>query len=111
MSYIDQHVRNRRCDDAAIAAAYRHSSVTESAAPSRLLTQESLAVLLHTQPYQRDLTKFERLSAQEALRVKERAKLLPEGRERERLSHEARQLEIASHINAWISSPGLRPPR
>jgi len=68
-------------------------------------------VLLHTQPYQRDLTKFERLSAQEALRVKERAKLLPEGRERERLSHEARQLEIASHINAWISSPGLRPPR
>jgi hypothetical protein len=111
VSYIDQHVRNRRCDDATIAAAYWHSSETESAARSSLLTQESLAVLLHTQPNQREPTKFERLSAQEALRVKERAKLLPEGQERERLSREARQLEVGSHINAWISSPGLRPPR
>ena len=68
-------------------------------------------MLLHTHPNQREPAKFERLSAQRALCVKERAKLLPEGQERERLSREARQLEIASHINAWISSPGLRPPR
>jgi hypothetical protein len=111
VSNIEQHVRNRRCDDATIAEAYWHLSVTESAARSRLLTQESLAVLLHTQPNQREPTEFERLSAQEALCVKERATLLPEGQERERLSREARQLEIALHINAWISSAGLRPPR
>ena len=51
VSNIEQHVRNRRCDDATIAEAYWHSSVTESAARSRLLTQESLgAVAYPAQP-------------------------------------------------------------
>jgi hypothetical protein len=54
---------------------------------------------------------FEQRLAQEAHRVKERAKTLPQGKERELLSREARQLETASHINQWISSPGLQPPR
>jgi hypothetical protein len=54
---------------------------------------------------------FEQHLAQEAHRVKERAKALPQGKERELLSREARQLETASHINQWISSPGLQPPR
>ena len=54
---------------------------------------------------------FEQRLAQEAHRVKERAKTLPQGKERELLSRKARQLETASHINEWISSPGLQPPR
>jgi hypothetical protein len=54
---------------------------------------------------------FEQRLAQEARRVKERAKTLPQGKERELLSREARQLETASHINQWISSRGLQPPR
>jgi hypothetical protein len=49
--------------------------------------------------------------AQEAHRVKERAKTLPHGKERELLSLKARQLETASHISEWISSPGLQRPR
>jgi hypothetical protein len=53
---------------------------------------------------------FEQRLAQEAHRVKERAKSLPHGRERELLSRKARQLETALHINEWLSSPGLRPP-
>ncbi len=53
---------------------------------------------------------FEQRLAQEARRVKERAKSLPHGRERELLSRKARQLEIALHINEWLSSPGLKPP-
>jgi len=48
--------------------------------------------------------------AQEVLRIKERAKSLPHGRERELLSRKARQLETASHITEWLSSPGLREP-
>ena len=54
---------------------------------------------------------FEQRLAQEAHRAKERAKTLPHGKERELLSLKARQLETASHISEWISSPGLQRPR
>jgi hypothetical protein len=54
---------------------------------------------------------FEQRLAQEAHRVKVRAKTLPHGKERELLSLKARQLETASHISEWISSPGLQRPR
>jgi hypothetical protein len=66
--------------------------------------------MLRTQPSQPKPT-FEQRLAQEAHRVKERAKSLPEGKERERLSRKARQLETASRINDWMSSPGLQPPK
>jgi hypothetical protein len=56
-------------------------------------------------------TTFERRLAQEARSVKERAKTLPQGKERELLSRMARQLETASHISEWMSSPGLQPRR
>ena len=54
---------------------------------------------------------FDQRLAQEAHCLKERAKTLPIGKERELLSRKARQLETASHISEWISSPGLQPPR
>ena len=41
---------------------------------------------------------------------KREAERLPYGREREELLLRARQLETASHIGKWISSPGLSPP-
>ena len=55
-------------------------------------------------------TPFEQRLAQQALRVNEQIKSLPHGRERELLSRKARQLETASHITEWLSSPGLKPP-
>ncbi len=33
------------------------------------------------------------------------------GPEREKLGEQIRQIEIASRINGWLSSPELRPPR
>jgi hypothetical protein len=53
---------------------------------------------------------FDQRLTQEALRVKEQIKSLPQGRERELLSRKARQLETASHIAEWLSSPGLKQP-
>jgi hypothetical protein len=53
---------------------------------------------------------FEKRLAEEAQLIKERAKSLPQGRQRELLSRKARQLETASHITEWLSSPGLKPP-
>jgi hypothetical protein len=41
---------------------------------------------------------------------KQEAAKLPHGRERDDLLRKARQLETASHVNEWLSSPGLSPP-
>jgi hypothetical protein len=35
---------------------------------------------------------------------------LPHGKLKDQLLPEARQLQTASHINQWLSSPGLQPP-
>jgi hypothetical protein len=42
--------------------------------------------------------------------AREQAKILRPGKERESLLRSARQSETASHINEWLSSPGLRAP-
>jgi hypothetical protein len=47
---------------------------------------------------------------EQAESFKRQAGTLPHGREREELLHKARQLETASHINQWLSSPGLQSP-
>ena len=48
--------------------------------------------------------------AEEAKRLREEAKLLPPGALREELIRKARRAETASHINEWLTSPGLHPP-
>jgi hypothetical protein len=62
---------------------------------------------------QLDQTKspFDQRLAQEALRIQSQLKSLPHGKERELLVRKARQLETASHVNEWLSSPGLKAPR
>jgi hypothetical protein len=47
--------------------------------------------------------------AEEAKRLREEAKLLPPGALREELIRKARHAETASHLNEWLTSPGLRP--
>ena len=54
---------------------------------------------------------FEVRLAEEARRLKEQAKKMAAGREREALLRKARQAETAAHINQWITSPGLMPPK
>jgi hypothetical protein len=43
--------------------------------------------------------------------AKAEAQKLPYGKERDALVRKARQLETAAHINEWLSSPGLLPPK
>ena len=38
------------------------------------------------------------------------AEKLPQGAERDALMRTARQLETASQMNEWLTSPGLKPP-
>jgi hypothetical protein len=49
--------------------------------------------------------------AHEAERLRQNARTVPVGKERESLLRKARQLETASHINEWLSSPGLQTPQ
>jgi hypothetical protein len=55
---------------------------------------------------------FEERLEEEARRFKQEAETLPLGSmARELLMRRARQAEIASHINEWVSSPGLAQPK
>jgi len=55
---------------------------------------------------------FEERLAEEALKFKEAAEKQPIGSlARELLLRRARQAETASHINNWLRSPGLQPPK
>lgn len=47
----------------------------------------------------------------EAKRLREQAGSLAPGAVREALLRRARQTETASHMNAWLNSPGLEPPK
>ena len=56
------------------------------------------------------LTFPDRLS-NEAERLRQEAETKPPGPEQDSLLRKARQVETAAHIDEWISSPGLKPPR
>ena len=51
----------------------------------------------------------QRLEA-EATRVREQAKFLPAGFEREQVLLKVRQTEAASHMTEWLTSLGLQAP-
>ena len=48
---------------------------------------------------------------QEAERLRAEADKLPPGTERHDLERQARQAETAAHIEEWLKSPGLQPPK
>ena len=47
---------------------------------------------------------------EQARAARAEAEKLPQGPERDALMRTARQLETASQMNEWLTSPGLRPP-
>jgi hypothetical protein len=48
---------------------------------------------------------------EQAKHLREEARPMPPGIERERLIRQARQAETAAHIQEWLTSPGLQAPR
>jgi hypothetical protein len=53
---------------------------------------------------------LEQRLAEEAIRLREEAKLLPPGAVREAMLRKARQAEAGSQMSEWLRSPGLKPP-
>ena len=49
--------------------------------------------------------------ANESERLREEAEKLPHGPEREILLRKARQADIALHVDKWLSSRELQPPK
>jgi hypothetical protein len=43
--------------------------------------------------------------------ARDAARELPQGEARDALLKRARQAETAAHINEWLTSPGLQPPK
>jgi hypothetical protein len=52
---------------------------------------------------------FEERLAAEAQRLKEQARKMKPGNDRDQVMTKLRQTEMASHINKWVTSPGLAP--
>jgi hypothetical protein len=55
-------------------------------------------------------TREQRL-AEEAMRLRDEAKLLPPGAVRNEIIRKARQAETGAHISEWLRSPGLQAPK
>ena len=54
---------------------------------------------------------FEERLVEQAQGLRDRAKTMPPGVEREALIRRARQTDVAAHMNEWLTSPGLAPPK
>jgi len=57
------------------------------------------------------LVSLDQRLAEEVQRLQGEAMSVPPGIERDHLIRRARQAETASHINAWLSSPGAQAPK
>jgi predicted trehalose synthase len=69
----------------------------------------SLAMSLRRR-FQQKQSLEHRLS-EEAEKLRKEARGTPPGIERDRLIRRARQAETAAHMNGWLLSPELQPPK
>ncbi|MGF6426924.1 uncharacterized protein (DUF3084 family) [Bradyrhizobium elkanii] len=53
---------------------------------------------------------LEQRLADRAEEMRERARTMPPGVEKEALLKRARQAETGAHMSEWLRSPGLQPP-
>lgn len=54
---------------------------------------------------------FKEQLIEEAKRLRDEAAQLPYGKDRQLLLKRAQQAETASHLDEWLTSPGLQPPK
>jgi hypothetical protein len=59
----------------------------------------------------KSLRSFEDQIASEKAKLSEQADKLPHGPEKDRLLRKIRQLNTASHLSEWLTSPGLASPK
>jgi hypothetical protein len=79
-------------------------------ARSRLSSNETEQRAMQRRSFKYILSFPDRLE-QEAARLRTEAETLPHGHQRDLLETKARQAETASHVNEWLTSPGLQAPK
>ncbi|TAI64212.1 hypothetical protein CWO89_20080 [Bradyrhizobium sp. Leo170] len=53
---------------------------------------------------------FEFRLTQEAINLRKQAEGMPRSIRRDELLRKARQIDVASQVNKWLTSPGMRAP-
>ena len=86
-----------------------HSVMRTQTLRSRLLARKERAMFKRRR-FKQQLTLQDRLSAW-VKQVREQASKLPPGPERDALLKKARQADVANHLNDWVQSPELQPPK
>jgi hypothetical protein len=64
----------------------------------------------HRRRFKQNMSLRDRLAAW-ANEVRDRAKKLPPGPERDAQLKRASQADVAAHLDEWANSPGLQPPK
>jgi hypothetical protein len=59
----------------------------------------------------RQLKSLKERLLEEAQNLRDEAKLLPHGHLRDAAWNKAPHMEAAAHLDDWLNSPGLRPPK
>jgi hypothetical protein len=67
-----------------------------------------MRAVMSTRP--RDERSLKERLAFEAIQLREKAKIMPAGAERDELLRKARRLDVAAQMDNWLSSPELKPP-
>jgi hypothetical protein len=62
-------------------------------------------------PHPKQIDPLDNRLSEEAERLRKEARGTLPGVERDRLIRRARLAETAAHLNAWVTSPGLQPPK
>jgi hypothetical protein len=64
----------------------------------------------HRRPFKLSSCTFEFRLAQEAISLRKQAEGMPHGIRRDELLQKASQIDAASQVNKWLTSPGMRAP-
>jgi len=56
-------------------------------------------------------TSLDQRLGEQAKRLRDEARGIPPGVQRDILIRQARQAETAAHMQEWLKSPGLQPPK
>jgi hypothetical protein len=108
VSNFDHYVGCRTCQIVPITALPSASIGDENASCAPAFHSEWSSAMQRRRFNQEDT--LEQRLADEAKRLREKAKSVRSGAAREALIRKARQAETGSQISEWLRSPGLRPP-
>ena len=103
-SEMAQHILKQASDGVRDPAKLRASAFALAPSDEAMARPKKRPRTVHKETFE------ERLST-EASRLEQQARTMAPGHDRDMLLRKARQTKTAAHINKWLSSPGIVPPK